>query len=167
MSVIPCLKLSPTDTGANWELVFRCASVYLCVRVCVRGAVELLWERVAQVARSPGSAEGIGSACGARPTTHNICQGKARERERSGGSVFLTTTWVHRSPVLHHMLSACLSTCLSVSPSLCQQNKVLSMVKLSEPRWWGMWCYWGVVCLSPEHLIHKCTHTLTYIRKRT
>lgn len=34
----------------------------------VRGGV--LWERVAQVAQSPGSAEGIGSACGAQPTTH-------------------------------------------------------------------------------------------------
>lgn len=57
-------------------------SVCVCVCVCVFcGLGGLWWEWVAQVARSPGSAEGIRSACGAQPTPHSICQERGGERE--------------------------------------------------------------------------------------
>lgn len=137
-----------------------------CQCTCV--SCELLSERVAQVARGPGSTQGIGLACGTQPTKQHMPKGEERERTSEGQSepeserwwicAFLTSTWGPQVSALHHMLSACLSTFLSASMSVCHRLYVLSAVKLMGTCWDGTHAVW-----THEHsssLCHYHTHQL-------
>lgn len=87
-----------------------CVWVCLCVCRQAGGCCGSVWHRWHGAAAVPWAS--VRHVAHSQPHT---TYAKGGERERGGGiSVFLTTTWVHRSPVLHHMLSACLSTSLSV-----------------------------------------------------